>query len=360
MERKTALYEEHIKRGGKIVTFAGYELPIQYEGVMKEHMAVRQAAGIFDVSHMGEFLVTGEQATEFLNFILTNEIGNMKDGQIKYSPMLYEEGGIIDDLLVYRQSSTEYMLVVNASNRIKDFAWIMEYRWDNVIVEDVSDSYSQLALQGPKAVGILKKLVAEDQIPAKYYTFKDHVMIEGMEVLVSRNGYTGEDGVELYVANEHAVRLYQLLMEKGQEEGLIACGLGARDTLRLEAGMPLYGHEMSEIINPLEAGIGMFVKMEKESFVGKEALLEQPGTRTRVGLKMVERGIAREHCPILADGRVIGEVTSGTQLPYVNEACAFGLIEKEYGAIGSEVVVDIRGRLVKAVVVSLPFYKRTK
>lgn len=358
MEKTTALYEEHIALGGKMVPFAGYLLPIQYEGVIKEHMAVRKQAGIFDVSHMGEIVVSGKQAGEFLNFLLSNELSNMQDGQIKYTPMLSEEGGIIDDLLVYRHDEETFLLVVNASNKDKDLAWILEYRWDGVVVEDLSDHYSQLAIQGPQAIHIMKELMDENDIPQKYYTFKDNVMVAGHSCLVSRNGYTGEDGFELYFLNEVAVDLYRAIMKAGEPHGLVPCGLGARDTLRLEAGMPLYGHEMSSDINPLEAGIGLFVKMNKEAFVGKEGLLEFPGTRSRVGLKMLDRGIAREHCPVLIGDEVIGEVTSGTHLPYINEAAAMALVKKEYANIDQEVLIDVRGRKLRAKIVPLPFYKR--
>ena len=206
----------------------------------------------------------------------------------------------------------------------------------------------------------MKKLMEEEDIPKKYYTFKDEVMIAGVSCLISRNGYTGEDGVEIYFENKYASQLYHKILEAGKEEGLIPCGLGARDTLRLEAGMPLYGHEMSKDINPLEVGLGAFVKMNKDEFIGKEGLIDNPGTRTRVGLKMLDRGIAREHCPIYIDHEEIGVVTSGTHLPFINDACAMGLVKQEYNEIDLEVLVDVRGRKLKAKIVSLPFYKRAQ
>lgn len=361
MELKTPLYETHVKCKGKIVPFAGYLLPVQYgTGVIAEHMAVRTACGLFDVSHMGEITCAGRDALKNLNEMLTNDYTDLRDGQARYSPMCNEEGGVIDDLIVYKVRDDHYFIVVNAANKDKDFAWMKAHAFGDAVFTDISASVAQLALQGPKAVSILKKLVPEEAIPQKYYSCNFHGRAGGMDCAISRTGYTGEDGFEFYLAAEEAPKFWELLMETGREEGLIPCGLGARDTLRLEAAMPLYGHEMDDTVTPFEAGLGMFVKMEKESFIGKAALLEKgrPG-RKRVGLKVTGRGIVREHADVYIGERRIGVTTSGTHCPYLKAPAAMALLDASYSSVGTQVEVDVRGRRVAAEIAKLPFYKRT-
>ena len=275
MELKTPLYDAHVKAGGRMVPFAGYLLPVQYEGVIAEHLAVRQKAGLFDVSHMGEITMKGKGALASLNHILTNDYTRMPIGKVRYGLMCYEDGGVVDDLLVYKFGEEDYYIVVNASNRHKDFAWMKDHILEDTEIEDISDSVAQVALQGPLARDIMLKLMKEEDIPEKYYTAKRDVDIAGMNCLISYTGYTGEAGYEIYTANENAEKLWDTILEAGREYGLIPCGLGARDTLRLEASMPLYGHEMDETITPLETGLDFGVKMNKEDFIGKKALVEK-------------------------------------------------------------------------------------
>ena len=362
MEQKTPLYETHVKYGGKIVPFAGYLLPVQYgTGVITEHMAVRTACGLFDVSHMGEIMCIGKDAVKNLNHLLTNDYTTMYDGQARYSPMCNEEGGVVDDLIVYKVRDDHYFIVVNAANKDKDFAWMKKHEFGEAVFTDISKDVAQIALQGPKAETILKKLVAEEDIPKKYYSAYFHKEIGGMDCIISRTGYTGEDGFEFYLAAEEAPKLWELLLETGKEEGLIPCGLGARDTLRLEAAMPLYGHEMNDEITPVEAGLGFFVKMQKEEFIGKAALEEKgvPAVK-RVGLRVTGRGIIREHTDVYADGKKIGVTTSGTHCPYIKAPVAMALLDTEYTEAGTAVEAEVRGRKVAAEVVPLPFYKKAK
>ncbi len=363
MEKKTPLYEAHVRAGGRIVPFAGYMLPVQYPtGVIGEHMAVRTHCGLFDVSHMGEFVLTGKDSAAFLNYVLTNEYGNLEDGQARYSPMCNENGGVVDDLIVYRESEGRYLIVVNASNREKDYEWMSGYIKGDVKLSDVSDSIAQLALQGPMAEKILRKITDPTMIPEKYYHACFDAKAADIPCLISRTGYTGEDGFELYCESEYAEQLWNLLMDAGSEDGLIPCGLGARDTLRLEAGMPLYGHEMDDTVSPREAGLGIFVKLKtKDDFVGRQALLDA-GTpsRKRVGLRVTGRGIIREEAAIFLNGRQIGISTSGTHCPYLGYPAAMALVETESSAVGTVVQAEVRGKMIEAEITALPFYKREK
>lgn len=360
MELKTPLYEMHVKYGGKIVPFAGYLLPVQYKsGVIAEHMAVRCGCGLFDVSHMGEITCIGRDAAANLNHLLTNDYTTMYDGQARYSPMCNENGGVVDDLIVYKVKDDHYFIVVNAANKDKDFAWMKEHAFGDAVFTDISAQAAQIALQGPKAEAILRKLVPAEDIPQKYYSALFHKTVGGMDCVISRTGYTGEDGFEFYLAAEEAPKLWELLLGAGLDEGLIPCGLGARDTLRLEAAMPLYGHEMDDEITPLEAGLGMFVKMNKPDFIGKAALEEKGAPqRKRVGLKVTGRGIVREHATVYAGDTEIGITTSGTHCPYLKAPVAMALIDAGHAAVGTSVDVDVRGRRIAAQVVKLPFYKR--
>ncbi len=360
MEQKTPLYETHVKYGGKIVPFAGYLLPVQYgTGVIAEHMAVRTACGLFDVSHMGEILCTGRDAVKNLNHLLTNDYTTMYDGQARYSPMCNEKGGVVDDLIVYKVRDDHYFIVVNAANKDKDFQWMKQHAFGDAVFTDISSEVAQIALQGPKAETILRKLVSEEDIPKKYYSAYFHKEIGGMDCIISKTGYTGEDGFEFYLAAEEAPKLWEILLETGKEDGLIPCGLGARDTLRLEAAMPLYGHEMNDEITPFETGLGSFVKMQKETFIGKEALQERgtPAVK-RVGMKVTGRGIIREHADLYAGEKKIGVTTSGTHCPYLKMPVAMALLDVDYAKEGTAVEAEVRGRRVAAEVTALPFYKK--
>jgi len=372
MEKKTPLYESHEKAGGKIVPFAGYLLPVQYEtGVITEHMAVRTSAGLFDVSHMGEVTLKGKDALKNVQNLVTNDCSKMLDGQVKYSPMCNDYGGVVDDLLVYRKKEDEYLIVINAANRLKDVEWMRWHLSGEVEFKDISDEVAQLALQGPRSKELLCKLTDEAALPVKYYSFSEHVSVDGIDCLVSRTGYTGEDGYELYCSNEDAVKLWNSILRAGNYVGgkaeredeniIIPCGLGARDTLRLEAAMPLYGHEMDDTISPLETGLSFAVKLDKEDFIGKKGIISRGTPRTaRVGLNITGRGIAREHCPIYSGEKLLGTTTSGTHCPFLGHPVAMAILPIEYSTIGTEVEIDVRGRRIRAEVVPLPFYKREK
>lgn len=360
MEQKTPLYDRHVAAGGRIVPFANYLLPIQYEtsGILKEHMAVREKAGLFDVSHMGEFLLSGPDACSSLNHLLCNDYATLQDGAVRYSPMCNENGGILDDLLVYQIRQDCFFIVVNAANRQKDFEWMHGNLLGRATLEDLSDQIAQCALQGPRAETILSALISE-ALPKRYYTFSTKVHVAGIPCLVSRTGYTGEDGFELYCAPEAAPALWDSLLEAGEAYGLIPCGLGARDTLRLEAAMPLYGHEMDETITPVEAGLTAFVKLEKSDFIGKHALQVQSlPARRRIGFTVTGRGIAREGCTVFDGTTEIGSVTSGTYCPYLKKAAGMALLTAEYAKPGCSVEIDVRGRRIPAQTVALPFYRR--
>lgn len=360
MELKTPLYEKHLEAKGKIVPFGGYLLPVQYpSGVIAEHMAVREKCGMFDVSHMGEIILKGPDSQAFLNHLLTNDYSVMEDGQARYSPMCNEKGGVVDDLIVYKVRENTYFIVVNAANKDKDFAWMKAHQKGDITLEDYSEKIVQIALQGPYAEKILRKLTEETLIPKKYYTAVFDGHIADIPCIISKTGYTGSDGFEFYCSAADGPKLWDLLLENGKEEGLIPCGLGARDTLRLEAAMPLYGHEMNDDISPRETSLSMFVKMDKEEFIGKAALVEKgiPGIK-RVGLKVTGRGIVREHADIYAGEEKVGYSTSGTHAPYLGYPIAMALIDKAYGEPGTRLQADIRGRKVEVEVVKMPFYKK--
>ena len=360
-ERRTPLYAVHIASGAKMVPFAGYSMPVQYSGVIAEHMAVRTHAGLFDVSHMGEVLFEGRDALANLQKLMTNDFTGMQNGRVRYTLMCNGDGGIVDDLVVCKYSDEKYVAVVNASNRAKDVAWMKEHSFGDVVIDDMSDRVSQIALQGPASKEILSRLADPALLPAKYYTFADAVDVGGISALVSQTGYTGEFGYELYISNEDAPKLWQMLIEAGSDLGLVPAGLGARDTLRLEAGMPLYGHEMNEIITPFEAGLNFVVKMDKDDFIGKSALIaKSEPSRRRVGLAMTGRGIARENETVYAGDAQIGRTTSGTHCPYLAKAVAMAMLDVAYTSAGTVVEVDVRGRRVAAEVVPLPFYKASK
>ncbi len=353
--KHTPLYENHIKLGGKMVTYGGWDLPVQYSGIMAEHKAVREACGLFDVSHMGEIEIHGPDALNFLNRLCTNDFTSMETGSCRYSPMCYPSGGTVDDLIVYKRGDKAYLVIVNAANCEKDFSWMLQHKAGDVAVSDASDRYAQLALQGPLYREVIKKSGVEGALPEKNYTFVEGVRVAGIPCLVSKTGYTGEPGLEIYLAPESAGKLHDALIEAGA----IPCGLGARDTLRFEASMPLYGHELAQDITPLECGLRMFVKLDKPDFIGKESLENNPPLRRRVGLELLDKGIAREHCPVLdEEGNVVGETTSGGPVPTVGGNRAMALVSLEAAAM-DELFIEVRGRLLRARRVKLPFYRTT-
>ena len=361
--KRTPLFEEHTAGKAKLIDFGGWEMPVQYAGVIEEHHAVRTKAGLFDVSHMGEIDVRGKEALAFVQMLITNDASKLEDGKILYSPMCYQNGGIVDDLLVYRYNLERFFLVVNASNADKDFAWIREQAEKfEVVVENVSEQYAQLALQGPLAETILQRITKADLAQIRYYTFL-HEDVDGVPCLISRTGYTGEDGFEIYVAPEYGRQLWRKILETGAAEGVQPIGLGARDTLRFEARLPLYGNELGAEITPLEAGLGIFVKLDKATFIGREVLLAQKDNgvpRKLVGLEMIERGIARSHYPLQKNGQEIGFVTSGSFSPTLNKNIALGLVRTDLAILGETLDVMIRGKAVQAKIIPSLFYKRGK
>ncbi|GHV23189.1 aminomethyltransferase [Spirochaetia bacterium] len=360
MEKKTPLYNWHESHGGKIVPFAGFLLPVQYAtGIITEHKTVRTKAGLFDVSHMAEFVIKGSEkaALENLHRIFTGHFEDMPIGRVRYTLLCNETGGIIDDLVVCKMEAGRYYLVVNAANHEKDFAWIKAHITPDVTLTDVSDETAQIAIQGPKAPAILEKLKVT--VPQKYYTLVENGDICGIKCIISRTGYTGEGGFEIFLKNADAVKLQDIFMEAGAEFGIIPCGLGCRDTLRLEAAMPLYGHEMDDTTTPFEAGLGQAVDMSKKDFIGKSALAgKETPKRKRVGLRITGRGIVREHEDVYKDGKVVGKTTSGTFAPHLNAAIAMAIVETGASAVGTKLEVDVRGRKIEAEVCTLPFYKK--
>ena len=357
MAKRTALYDRHVALGGKMVDFAGFELPVQYSGILEEHRAVRTAAGLFDVSHMGEFLFEGEGAESALNALLTNDIRGMADGKVRYSLMANERGGAVDDVLVYRFDGKKFLVVVNAANTDKDRAWVLNHLAGGCGFSDISEDVAQLAIQGPSSERILRAVAADADLPAKYYTFKEKIVLCGVETVVSRTGYTGEDGFEIYCRAEYVGSIYDALIDAGKEYGMLPCGLGARDTLRLEAGMPLYGHELGEDIPVDEVGLDFAVKTDKEYFVGLDAIKTHMAEYERIGARVAGKGIVREHCEIYADGQSVGVSTSGTHSPTLGVGiCMLRVRRGETRPL----FADVRGRSVALERVPLPFVGRKK
>lgn len=353
MSQKTPLYQEHLEAGGVMVDFGGYELPVRYlNGIIAEHTAVREAAGLFDVSHMGEVVVEGARATEYLEKLLTNRFSDMAVGKVRYSLMLYPDGGTVDDVLVYRRAEDKYLVVVNASNRFKDVEWMLRNAFEDVKIDDVSDSVALIALQGRNA----EKILGGADLPGKYYTFKENVSLFGTKVMVSRTGYTGEDGFEIALPAENAVGMWRSLLAAGREYGLCPAGLGARDTLRLEAAMPLYGHELRSDYLASEAGLDFAVKLDKPDFIGKKALEEREKVYFRTGAFVSGKGIVREGAPLFDEnGSDAGSVTSGTMSPTLGRAIAMLRLRK---SVSGGVFTTIRGKTVGLELTALPFYKR--
>jgi len=362
--KKTPLNSAHKSLGGKMVDFGGWEMPVQYPaGVIEEHMRTRSAVGLFDVSHMGEIWIEGPDAIKFVNQLTTNDVTKLVDGQAHYSALLNESGGVIDDLLVYRFAEERLLLVVNAGTTEKDWAWISAKASDfDVVARNASADYCQIAIQGPKAIEVAKKLTETDLESIKYYHFREGAFA-GFPSIISRTGYTGEDGLEIYSGAENAERIWNLLIENGSAHGILPCGLAARNTLRLESAMSLYGHELGEDISPLEAGLSWICKMDKESFIGKEALAAQKErglARNLIGFEVTGKGIARDGHEVRCDGKTIGVVTSGSPAPFLKKNIGLAFVEKEFAEIGRNISIDVRGKEVEAVIVPTPFYKRSK
>lgn len=361
--KRTPLYEQHRQLGARLVEFGGWEMPVQYSGILDEHRAVRERAGLFDVSHMGEFGVKGAGAQAFLQQLVPNDISRLAVNQALYTQLCLPDGGVVDDLLVYRLADTDYMLVVNAGNIDKDFAWVQK-QCANGEVQLTNQSYETglIALQGPAAQAILQPLTKIDLATIKYYHCAPGV-VSRSGCLISRTGYTGEDGFELYCAADDVVDLWQDLLAAGKEHGLLPTGLGARDTLRLEAAYCLYDHELDEQTNPLEAGLGWTVKLAKGDFIGHDALakIKADGLRRKlVGVELIERGVARGGYAIYDNERQIGALTSGAPSPTLNKNIGLGYVETALALPGKIVQIDIRGRRTVAQIVALPFYKRQK
>lgn len=365
--KRTPLFPLYVNYGAKVIDFGGWELPVQFSSIMEEHHAVRTKAGLFDVSHMGEVLIEGADATDFVQYLITNDITTIEKNQSQYAAMCYPDGGTVDDLLVYKLAADKYLLVINAANIEKDVDWILSNAKGDVTIKNVSNTTAQLALQGPIAETVLQRLTSTSLSEIAYFHFRDNVDVAGVKTLVSRTGYTGEDGFELYMDAADATILWEKILEEGKEEGVIPCGLGARDTLRFEARLPLYGQELGQSISPLEAGIGFAVKLQIErDFIGKSALQKQKQEgipRKLIGIELIGRGIPRNGYPVYAAGssdgeEPIGYVTSGTQSPTLKKNLGLALVKSEYAAIGLQVEVEIRGKRIEASTVKSPFYKR--
>ncbi len=366
--KKTPLNHAHRELGGKMVDFGGWDMPVQYPaGVIEEHLRTRTAAGLFDVSHMGEIWVEGMDAIEFVNRLTTNDVAKLVDGQAHYSAFTNTGGGVIDDLLVYRFDQNKLLLVVNAGTTEKDWDWITSQtrEGEDIALTNASADFCQIAVQGPKATAILQQLTDTDLSEIKYYWFTTGI-VDGVDAIISRTGYTGEDGFEIYAASEFAEQLWNRLLKAGDlgsKDGILPAGLAARNTLRLESGMSLYGHELSDEITPLEAGLGWITKLSKGEFTGREKLIEMKESglkRKLVGFEMVDRGIARDDFEVFINGEKAGYVTSGSPAPFLKKNIGLAFVPTEFANIGQEITIDVRGKQLAAKIVETPFYKRRK
>lgn len=360
--KNIALNNKHVELGAKMVPFAGYNMPLQYSGLLEEHQAVREAVGVFDVSHMGEFFVRGKQAFDLVQYVTSNDVAKLENGKIQYSCLPNGKGGIVDDLLVYKIHDEEYLLVVNASNIEKDFAWISEHNSFDAELINESEDYSLLAVQGPKAVEALQSLTEVNLSDIVYYTFVNGTFAGVEDVIISATGYTGAGGFEIYFKNEVAEKVFNAVLKAGEQFGIKLAGLGARDTLRLEMGYCLYGNDIDDTTSPLEAGLGWITKFtEGNNFIDREFLAkqkEEKPTRKLVAFQMIERGIPRQGYNIVdAEGNVLGNVTSGTQSPSMNIGIGLGYVNIPFNKVDSEIYIQIRKKTVKAKIVKLPFYK---
>lgn len=364
--KKTPFYTMHVKYGGKVVDFGGWALSVQFSGILDEHHTVRRQVGLFDVSHMGEATVKGPQALEFLQQMVSRDIADAKQYQVKYTHFLYPGGGCVDDLMVTKIADNDYYLVINAGNKDKDIAWLKAHvaAFPGAAVEDISDATGEVALQGPFAQATLQKITTEDLAALKYYYVIPRAKVAGIDVMISRTGYTGEDGFEIMCDPKDGEALWEAIMQAGAEFGIKPIGLGARDSLRFEAGMPLYGQELDAWTSPLEARLARYVSMDKPLFIGREALQLRQAEglkKVLVGLEMIGRGIARHEYPVLdGAGQAVGYVTSGMYSPTLEKNIASAYVPPELSAVGTELAVEIRGKAVAAKVVKLPYYKRAK
>lgn len=354
--KRTALYDIHISLGGRMVEYAGFEMPIQYKSIRDEHNRIRETVGIFDVSHMGEIEISGPNALAMVQKITINDASQLTVGQVQYSAMCYSDGGIVDDLLVYRFTD-KYLLVVNAANKEKDLVWILENKIDNSIITDISDQTSQLAVQGKKAEATLQNLIDINLADIPFFSFVEN-KIAGMPALISRTGYTGEPGFELYLENQYTVDLWNAIMDAGKEFNIEPVGLGARDSLRLEKKLYLYGNDIDQTTNPLEAGLGWITKLDKGDFIGRDSLfrIKEAGLKRRLIAFILDKpGFPRKGYKILKDGTEVGQVTSGTVSPILEKGIGLAYVTKEFSKIGTLIDVDIRGKAIPAQIVKPPF-----
>ncbi|MBI3558489.1 MAG: glycine cleavage system aminomethyltransferase GcvT [Deltaproteobacteria bacterium] len=360
MAKKTALYDEHVKLKGKMVEFGGWDMPVQYSGLADEHETCRTKVGLFDVSHMGEVRVRGRDSLAFLNRLVTNNVEKIQDSQAQYTVMCFEEGGCVDDLIIHRMGPEDFFICVNASNTEKDYEWIKNHSPKGVSVENVSPEYTQIAIQGRHAQPILQKFTDTPLADIKYYWFRQGRVLD-KEAIIARTGYTGEDGFEIYVPWHSGPAIWSALMDEGQKHGIKPCGLGARDTLRTEMKYPLYGHEIEKDLNPLEAGLGWVVKLDKPGFIGKKALvaLKESGLRrSLVGLRSLGKAIPRQGYVVETAGTPVGVVTSGTLSPCLKYGIAIAYVDRNLNAIGTKLDVVVREQRVPHEIVETPFYKR--
>jgi aminomethyltransferase len=356
-EKKTPLYDRHIDLGGNVVNFGGFLLPTQYSGINQEHNAVRSKAGIFDVSHMGEFIISGSDAEKFLQKITVNDVSSLSKGEAQYSAMCFKNGGIVDDLLIYKKENV-FMLVVNAANLENDLEWLKSHQEGDVKIEDISDKIGLIAVQGPRSRAILQTLTDTTLSNIQFYHFAEG-RVSGKEAMIARTGYTGELGFEIYSSANEIGEIWDAIMDAGTDKGLEPAGLGCRDTLRMEMKFALYGNDIDETTNPIEAGLGWITKLGKADFIGKDALLEAKANVTRrlVCLEMTERAIPRNGCPILMNDEIVGTITSGTMSPSLEKGIGIGYVNVPFHKSGTELIVDIRGKMKSAIVVKPPFYK---
>jgi aminomethyltransferase len=365
--KKTPLNGAHRALGGKMVEFGGWDMPVQYSaGVIEEHLRTRRSAGLFDVSHMGEIWVEGADAIEFVNRLTTNDVTKLVDGQAQYSALTNETGGVVDDLLVYRFDFDKLLLVVNASTTDKDWDWITSHKKNELItLTNASKDYCQIAVQGKDAIKILRNMTGTELSDIKYYHFTTG-KVDGIDAIISRTGYTGEDGFEIYAAAEYAERIWNDLLEwgrYGEADGILPCGLAARNTLRLESAMSLYGHELGDEITPLEAGLGWICKLNKGEFIGREVLARQKQEglqRKLVGFEMIDRGIGRDGFDVYVNDEKVGFVSSGSPAPYLKKNIGLAFVPPEFANVGQEIKIDVRGKHLSAQIVPTPFYKREK
>jgi aminomethyltransferase len=363
--KKTPLNKVHRDLGGKMIDFGGWDMPVQYSGVIAEHLRTREHSGLFDVSHMGEFWIEGEDAIEFVNRLTTNDVTKLVDGQAQYSALTREDGTTVDDLLVYRFDQGKLLLVVNASTTEKDWDWITSHlKNENITLTNVSADYCQIAVQGKDAIGILQKMTDEKLDEIKYYHFTVG-KVDGVDSIISRTGYTGEDGFEVYANEKYAEQLWNKFLEIGNfgtETGILPCGLAARNTLRLESAMSLYGHEISDEITPLEANLGWICKLNKD-FLGRDALAKQKESglkRKLVGFEVTDKGIARDGFDVYINDKKVGFVTSGSPAPFLKKNIGLAFVPSEFANVGQEIKIDVRGKHLSAQIVPTPFYKREK